>query len=252
MLFSIQRTDRATVQTFEVREQRHVIAATVDLLNHRTVGPPLQRLVDGAASMAEELATKAPDLTHTGAVKLALQLSASRIAGPFREAQAAAPRADADLAKREAPVYQPRFDDATPPAVRVEMRQYARSLSLPNLMKAVRDDATMASAIVEGGPAMSGLPTDIFERVRNDMALGNITAIMSRDHAQTIAPTADDPIGGKPDLAAARDLGERTIAAWKAERDTLATVPALLSSIVTAVALMTDQSRADAFAGLTA
>lgn len=252
MHYSIQRTDRATVQTFDLRNQRHTIAATKELLQHRTMGPPLQRLVDGAARVAEELAAKAPDLTHTGAVKLALQLSASHIAGPFKEAQAAAPRAVADLAKREAPVYQPRFDDASSPAVRVEMRQYARGLSLPKLLEAVRDDATMASAIVEGGPAMSGLPADIFERVRNDMALGNAVSIMLRDHGQTTAPTADDPIGGKPDLEAARDLGERTIAAWKAERDTLATVPALLASIVTAVALMTDQSRADAFAGLTA
>lgn len=132
------------------------------------------------------------------------------------------------------------------------MRQFARTLPLPDLISATRRDPVLASAVLEGGDALSGLPTDILDRLRNELRIGNATRIFASQNQYRTAPSATDPIGGKPDHAAARAIGERLIAAFDAERELLASAPNTLASVVEVVALMTDATRESAFTALTA
>ena len=123
---------------------------------------------------------------------------------------------------------------------------------MPKMLDAVQADTSLAAAIVEGGQAMSGLPADVFDRLRRTMAIGQLAERIMRDNSLRTEPNADDPIGGKPDIATALLNAEGRLDRLDAERELLESVSGLLANVVQAVALMTGESRHAAFERLAA
>lgn len=252
LALSISQTDGGPVLTARIGDRVTALHASTALTDHRIIGGPLQALSEGCDATGEISQARAADLTPSGFNKMARDLIAARIAGPFNVLRDAIIVAETDLAARRAPYEKPFFAADHPPAVRVELRQHARSLPLPALMEAVQSDPTLAAAVIEGGLAMSGLPADIFARVERDMAVGNATRVLAGQRTYKTAPSASDPVGGKPDPKAARAAGEGLIAAFEMEEALLATAPAFLAAVVDFAALLTDTTRDEAFRLLTA
>ena len=249
---TVSNTNEGFVIQTRVNDKSHTLFTSKALAEHRTVGSAFTNLNDAVASTAETLTSRAPDLTATGFNKAANDAVTRNIAPAFQAAQKAVPVAIADLDKRSSSFDKLHFTDDQSPAVRVELRQYAHTLSLPDLISATRRDPVLAAAVLEGGDALSGLPADIIDRLHEELRIGNATRVFAFQNDYRTAPSAHDPIGGQPDHAAARAAGERLIAAFDAERELLASAPDTLASVVTVAALMTDTGREAAFAALTA
>ena len=250
--FSTLPNDRGALSNFTVGDRSAYFLTPDAQTAHKVIGAPLQALSDGFATTGEILQSRAPDLTATGFAKLASETILARVAPPFKASGKAIGDAARDVADRLATYYAPFFSNDQPPAVRVELRQYAKSLPLQTLMEAAQNDGSVAAAIIEGGLAMSGLPADIFERLNRNLAVANATRILAGQRTYKTAPDADDPIGGKPDPDAARAAGEQLISALEAEQSLLADAPQALTSAISIVAIMTDTTRDEAFKLLTA
>lgn len=110
----------------------------------------------------------------------------------------------------------------------------------------------MRAAIVEGGEALSGVPKDVFERMRREMATEQLAQRIIASTSMRTEPTADNPIAGEIDIETARINAADKMERLDAERELLARVPALLSNVVTTVAVLTGENRNAAFARLTA
>lgn len=244
-------TERGRMTSFRVGERTAYLLGTTALTGHRMIGGLVQALNDGVASMGELVEARAADLTTAGRIKLAAETISARVKAHFNALRRAIPDAEADLAKRRDDFRKPFFTDDQPPAVRVELRQHARSLPLPALMEAVQSDQALAAAIVEGGVAMSGLPADIYGRVARDMEVGNAARVLSGQRVYRTAPTAADPVGGRLDPDAARAAGEALIAALEAEQALLDSAPSVLAAAVDIAAILTDATRDDALTLLT-
>jgi hypothetical protein len=250
--FSISNTERGPIYSFRLGERTTYLLGSTLLTEHRTLGPAMQALLNGVATVGETLQARAADLTATGFAKLASELINADVNPSFNRTKAAIIEATAELEKRRESFSAPFFTADQPPAIRVELRQYARTLSLPALMQATQDDSLLAAAVVEGGASMSGLSADIFERLKQDVAVGNATRILLGQRSYRTLPNPNDPIGGKPDFDAARAAGEQLIAALEAEAALMAEAPASLTAAVDIVAVITDATRDDAFARLAA
>lgn len=249
---TVADTGRGNNISVQLSERRNDLFINSALTIHPTFGLPVTALQAELIGTFETLQEQATDLSHNGFLKRAEALIAANVAEPFNDVRSAAPAARRDLDDRFAPFNRPRFSDDQPPAVRVEQRQWARTLPLPQLMEATARDPGLAAAVIEGGPAMSGLSPDIMERMRRDMAITNATTILMGQRTFQSAPTADDPVGGKPDDVAARKAGEALIKALEAEAELIEGVPAFLASIVSAIALVMDETRDQALARLVA
>lgn len=245
--FSVTALERGTLMKLRRAERTAQYFLTNEQADHRVVGPALKALGDELAGSAGALQMSAPDLSPNGLAKRAQEVAENRIRILFRAAQKAIPQARDDLSRRREVFALPRFPDHQPLAVRIEQRQFARGLSLPKLIDHISRDPTLAAAIVEGGLAMSGLPEDIFDRLKRDIAVSNATLVLAgqRDF-QTIAD-AEDPIGGAPDIAAARAAGEELISAHEAEAVILDEAPSALKYAIDMVAVLTDTDRQSAF-----
>jgi hypothetical protein len=250
--YSISNTERGPMYGFRLGDRTTYLLGSKALTDHRTIGPAMQALADGFATVGEILQARTADLTPTGFTRLAAEVIKAHVNAPFNRMKAAIIEATAEIEKRRESFDAPYFTADQPPAVRVELRQYAKSRSLPALMELTQSDAVMAGAIVEGGPSMSGLPADIFERLKRDVAVANATRVLLGQRSYRTVPNASDPIGGKPDLEAAHAAGEGLIAALEAEALLLAGAPATLAAGIDIVAILTDATRDDAFARLAA
>jgi hypothetical protein len=250
--FSTSNTERGPIYSFRLGERTTYLLGSTGLSEHRTLGPAMQALSGALATVGETLQVRATDLTPTGFAKLATELINAHVSPSFNRMRAAIIEATAELEKRRESFSAPSFTADQPPAIRVELRQYAKTLSLPTLMQSIQGDSLLAAAIVEGGGSMSGLSADIFERLKRDVAVGNATRILLGQRSYRTVPAANDPIGGKPDFDAARAAGEELIAALEAEAALIAEAPATLIAAIDIVALMTDATRDDAFARLAA
>ncbi len=248
----IQQIDDGKVHQVRLGDRSTTLFIPKRLSDHPRVGVKFTALDDAIATTSETLAARAGDLTFNGFLKLATEQVAATLAPAFRAAQASVPVALADLDKREAPFRALRFADDQPPAVRVEQRQHARALPLPKLIEATRADPALAAAIIEGGVAMSGLPAEIFDQLRDDMMVTNASRSLAATNDYRTPASASDPIGGQPDHSAARAAGERLIAAFRAERELLDLAPVTLASVVAVLALRLDTTVDAAFAALTA
>lgn len=249
---AVTSTEHGVVHQPRMGDRTVTVVMPKALAEHHITGAPFSDTNDSMASIGEALSTRAPDLTHSGLLKASTALVTEKLAPAFRSAVASVPAARADLDKRSGSFDNLQFSDETPISVRVEQRQFAHTLSLPDLIAAATADPMLAASIVEGGPAMSRLPADIFERLRAGLMQDRVTAMFAHQGNYLTAPSATDPIGGKPDHARARAVAERTVAAWAAERELLDTAPAILSAVVNFAALITDTSPNEAYAMLSA
>ena len=249
---TVTNNDAGSVTQTRANGKSHVLLMPNGLTEHPRTGQVFTDLNDAIATTAEMLTNRAPDLTVTGFNKVAIDAVARNIAPAFQAAQKAVPSAIADLDKRSSTFDKPHFTDDQPHGIRVENRQYGHTLSLPDLIAATRRDPLLAASIIEGGEALSRLPSDIWDRLNEELRINNATRVLSFQGDYRTEPSATDPIGGKPDHAKARAMGERLIAAFDAERELLASAPDTLASVVEVVALMTDATRESAFTALTA
>lgn len=250
--YFLNATSHGNVLQMGRGEQRIAIAFPPDLVAHREVGSAVVHLQDAVDDAATRLAALAPDRSPEGLNKEAIALVERGIAPKFRLMVEAGHKAitatDAELNR----LHTPRFTDDTPLAVRAERRSWARGLSLAQKLDAAKADPDLAAAIIEGGQAMSGLPADIFDRVRREVAVTQMAGRLGLSSDYRTKPTADDPIAGQPDRAATRKAAQEALEGLEATRETLGRLSPLLSSIVTAVALMTGETRTAAFERLSA
>lgn len=250
--YSINPTPDFLILQLARGDVRHTLAFEAELTGHERIGSTLTQLQAGVAGVAEHLANRAPLLSRTGLTQEAEGLVDRTIKSPFELSVEAAHKERRSLEAEWSRLHTPKFADGADPAVRVEQRNYARSRKLPEAIAAAQRDPGLAAAIIEGGPAMSGLPADVFAVLRHDMAVGQLATILASQHDYLTPPTADDPVAGLPDFEAARAVAAKRFATLEAERELIGRIPALLSNVVSAVALMLETSRQAAYERLTA
>lgn len=98
---------------------------------------------------------------------------------------------------------------------------------------------------------MSGLPDDIFERIRDVMVRANLASYFTPATDFRTKPTANDPIADLPDEAALDAYVSKIIANHARDADAVKAAPTVLVDFIGAVATLTDQRREDAFSMLT-
>lgn len=223
-----------------------------ELTRHANVGSTLTQLQAATASTAETLQNRASDLSGTGLTKAAEKLIGDSIKPAFDLSVEVAHRERRNLETEWNRLHTPKFAKDSEQAVRAEQRSWARSLKLPASIAAAQRDPALAAAIVEGGVALSGWPADQFDRIQHDMAIGQLATIMADQHDYLTPATPDDPVGGQPDFEAARAVAAERFKNLEAERELIGRIPTLLASVVTAVAVMMEETRQAAFERLTA
>lgn len=243
---------RALVIHLARGDTRHVLTFTTDLTEHETVGPPMTRLRGTIAEGVERLSVRASDLSRIGLTKEAVDLVDRSIRPAFRAAVEATLKAGRAIDAEWTRLHTPKFNEQSVPAVRAERRAFAQTLKVPDRIAAAQGHPELAAAIIEGGLAMSGLPADIYERLRREMAVGQLATTLVTQHEFKVAATADDPVAGQPDWEGVRKVAADRLDRLDGERELIARVPATLSSVVNAVALMVEESRAAAFERLSA
>lgn len=250
--FRTSTSERAILNHLSREGTDMTLATETGLVEHPGVGTDIRSLNDALTETGESLARIAADRSPSGFDKEAGALIDRRLKPAFRLVVEGQRRSMAELEKEEATLYAPRFAEGSEPATRAEQRAWWRGLSMPQRMEAANADPALAAAIVEAGPAMAGLPSDVFQRLKRTMAEGQLAERIARDAGLRTVPTVDDPIGGQPDYETARANAAKRLDRLDDERDMLNRVPALLANVVTAVALMTGEKRQAAFERLTA
>ena len=242
----------AMVLQFGRDKQRRTLAFVTALTRHEGVGSAVTQVQVSLATIAQSLLSAAPDLSEDGFSKQAARQIDAKLKPAFGLAIEATFKAEREAEAEWQRLYTPRFPEGSEPAVRVDMRQWSDRLSMPAKLEAANADSMLAAAIVEGGPARSGLPADVFDRLRRDVAVAQLTEALTRSQEFRTPQTPDDPLAGRPDREAARVNAAARLDRLDDERELLSTVSPLLANVVNAVALMTGETRQAAFERLSA
>lgn len=250
--FLTSTSERAIVSQLSRGDARAAVAIETAMLEHPEIGPALRGLNDALSDTAATLQARAAKLSEAGFIDEARAQVERTIAPAFKRAVEVGRSAMAAVERTATELHAPRFATGSEPATRAEQRSWARGLNLPRTLEAVAADASLAAAIVEGGPALSGLPRDIYDRIKGNMATEQLASRIVADAALRTPATADDPVGGKADIAAARVAAADRLERLEAERVLLGRVPGLLANVVTAVALIAGESRQASFERLSA
>ena len=238
----------AIIQQFNRGGNAFTNATERELLQHPRVGNDAQRLVDAVDRMASNLSSQAANLSAQGFEGQAIKQSES-VVGPFRLMVESVRREENALQGLRTDLYSPHFPEGSEPAIQVAQHSWWRELSMPQKLAAAKDPEIARIGVAFGEP-MSAMPKDIFERMRRDMATEQLAERILRDTSMRTAPTADNPIGGAPDIGTARANAAERLDRLDDEAAMLARVPAWLARVVIVVALMTGESREAAFARL--
>ena len=245
-------SDRVIAHQLASDGQSGTLVIELEMLEHSEIGSDVARLNDALAATGKHLVQRASDLSASGRYKEAQGMVDRTVRPAFRLAIEAQRRAVAKVESEREALFAPRFSKDSTVAVRAEQRTWARGLSLAKGIETASADTSLAAAIVEGGQAMSGLPEDIFDRLHITMATNQLAERIMQDTSMQTAPSADDPVGGKPDHETARKAAEARLERIHAEREMLERVPTTLAHVVAAVALMTGEAREAAFQRLSA
>lgn len=242
--FRTDTSERAIATRIARGENHMVLTVTTDLAEHPDVGQPITALNQTLTGNIENLNRRAADLSEQGFSNAALAVVPA-IAAQFRlviEAQRASLTRVTDTLDK---LLDPGFPETFPIARRIEVRAFARTLEPGAHFDLAMSEPPIGAAVVEGGAALSGLPADGFARLRRAVAVEQLAQDIMDSNRVTmrIAPTVADPIGGKPDLQTARTNAAARIEALEAEKSLLERVPAVLSNVVLAVALLTGETR---------
>lgn len=239
--------ERAIIYQFGIGDQRETIAASHSALEHKAISTSASALMIGFDGYMDYLVRKAPDLSPEGFLKAARTGAPERLKAPFRNVRDDTREALKALEAREADWANYTFEEQHTPAVRAEQRGWARTRKLPELIAATEADPVLAAAIVEGGLAMSGLPADIFDRLKQTAGAAQAANRMMSSWEYRTEPNAMDPVGSRVDWDAARQAGNNIVAGLREQRETLESVSGMLAGVVTGVALVTDQRRDAAY-----
>lgn len=242
----------AMVLQFARDEKRATVAFDKPLTAHETIGSAVTQVQTSIAAIAESLLNAAADLSDEGFTKEAVRLVDAKLVPAYGLAIEAAYKSRRDVDAEFDRLHLPRFPEASEPAVRAEQRAWWRSLSMPAKLEAANADSALAAAIVEGGQAMSAMPSDVFDRLRRDMAVAQLADNLARSQDFRTPQTPDNPIAGEPDREAARKNAVARFDRLEAERELLGTVTPLLSNVIDAVAVLTGETRQGAFDRLNA
>lgn len=242
----------AMVFQLAVDEQRATVAVATELEKHDKIGAPVTALRTTIASTASTLAETAGDLSDAGFTKQAVRLVDAKVVPAYALVIESTYAARRELEAEWAKLHTPRFPEGSEPAVRAEQRAWWRGLSMPKKIEAANSDPALVAAIVEAGPAMSTLPADVFDRLKRDMAIEQLTDNLARSHDFRTPQTPTDPIAGRADREAARKVAVARFERLEAERELIASVSPLLTSVIDATATLTGESRLAAFERLNA
>lgn len=221
------------------------------VLSDTILGAPFGALRAGYLAGVSDLAERAAELSAVGFNKAATAFVRADLVAPFKAAQTAARAARDSSASALAKPLAPVFGPETPPQARAEMRAWARSQKMADLVPLALADPTLAAAMVEGGQPMSGLPSDVFERIRDVMVRHNLATFYAPYAEFRTTPNADDPVADLPDAEALKGYVDEIIANHRKAADAAAAAPKILAEFVTAIATLTDARREDAFTLLT-
>ena len=223
------------------------VAFADELTGNGRVGGAILGVQTSLATLADRLAKGASRYSDEGFADEARRAVDGGLAPAYRLAIESTYKARGEVEAEHIALHTPKFPESSTPDLRAELRQYADRLSLPARLEAANADPALAAAIVEAGPARSALPADSFDRLRRTMAAGQLADAIQRDLEFRTRQTPDDPVAGLPDRAAALAAAGARLDALDAERDLIATVPRLLSDVISVVASMTGESRQAAF-----
>ncbi|MEG9268303.1 hypothetical protein [Qipengyuania sp. Mu-71] len=251
--FLLNPSPRALAIHMARGETRHVLSIETDLAANERIGTAVTALQASLANVGEGLQKRGPLLSPAGLSDAAGVAIDTTVRPAYRDVVASTLAAQRALEAEWSDIMTPRFPDSVAPAARVEQREHVRSRKLPDALAAAQGDLLgLGAAIVEGGQGLSGLPTDIFERLQKDVAVEGLAQRIVRDAALRTEPTLENPLGGAPDLETARANAAGRLDRLDNERALIGRVPALLSSVISAVALMTDATRQKALERLAA
>ena len=232
-------------------DRRHTSAIPLQLADRDGVGPDYRNLHGEIAGVGNQMLQRAEHLSDQGFNSEAAGLVDRIIRPAYKLAVEGTRRAGAEIEKHAERWFTPEFGPDADPAVQAAQHTWWRSLSMPQQLEAAKD-LDIARVAVAFGEAMSGLPRDVFQRLRRDMGVEQLAQRIARDANLRTAPTPTDPIGGAVDLATARANAAAAFDRWDAERELLASAPALLTGIIDTVALLTGERRDQAFERLAA
>lgn len=254
MIFEFLSTvsQNALITQLSRGDRRHTSAIPLQLADHDGVGPDYRNLHGEIAGVGNQLLKRAEHLSDQGFNVEAGGLVDRIVRPAFKLAVEGTRRAGAEIEKHAERWFTPEFGPDADPAVQAAQHTWWRSLSMPKQIQAASDDIEIARVAVKFGQAMSTLPPDVFQRVRRDMAVEQLAQRIAKDANLRTAPTPTDPIGGAVDLATARANAAAAFDRWDAERELLASAPALLTGIVDAVGVLTGENRSVAFQRLSA
>ena len=245
-------SQKALITQLARGDRRHTSAIPLELADMADVGSDFRSLHGEIASVGNQLLKRAPNLSDQGLNSEAAGLVDRIIRPAFKLAIEGVRRTAAEIEKHAERWFTPEFGPDADPAVQAAQHTWWRSLSMPQQIQAAVDDLNIARVAVAFGEAMSGLPRDVFQRLRRDMAVEQLAQRIAKDANLRTAPTAENPIGGAVDLATARANAAAAFDRWDAERELLASAPALLTGIIDTVALLTGERRDQAFERLAA
>jgi hypothetical protein len=249
--FNSTVSDRALLAQFHTERTDWTMAIETELVQHPRIGADVERVFDAVIGAAEAVARVAPDRSPEGLAKEG-RARTDAVAGPYNLLVEAARREADHVESETVALYTPRHPEGSDPAMRVARAEWWRSLSMPQRLDAAKRDLAVAQAVVEFGKAGSGLPDEVWDRLHRDMAAEQLAQRILHDNSLRTEPTVDEPLGGAPDIATARKNAAEKLDRLDDERDMLARVPILLGNVITAVSLMSGETRADAFARLSA
>lgn len=232
-------------------DRRHTSAIPLELANHENVGSDFRHLHGEIAGVGNQLLKRAEHLSDQGFNSEAAGLVDRIIRPAYKLAVEGTRRGIAEIDKTAERWFTPEFGPGADPAVQAAQHTWWRGLSMPQQLEAAKD-LDIARVAVAFGEAMSGLPRDVFQRMRRDMAVEQLAQRIANDTNMRTAPTPTDPIGGAVDLATARANAQAAFNRWDGARELLASAPALLTALIDSIAVLTGENRSVAFQRLSA
>jgi hypothetical protein len=249
--FLASTSEHALIAQLSRGNRRHVWATPLELADLEVAGPELRQLHGEFAGIGTHLLERAASLSDSGFDGEARGLVDRTIRPAYQQAVEGTRRAAAEIDKKAERFFTPEFGPDADPAVQAAQHTWWRGLSMPQQLEAAQD-LEIARVAVKFGPAMSGLPFDVFDRVARAMAIEQLAQRIAKDANLRTAPTPNDPIGGAVDMATARANASEAFDRWDGERELLAIAPKTLADFIDATAVLAGESRAAAFQRLSA
>ncbi|MBO7705388.1 MAG: hypothetical protein J6S68_07025 [Acinetobacter sp.] len=237
------RSLRDTVSEFAV-----VVNLQMNLKNNDTFKPLINDLEAKLAEIEAWLGREQLDLSVEGRQKKARE-EAKRLKSSFKALVAAGRKKRLEFKKRREDYANLEFSDKFPPEMRIEIRATFAKIkgAGPQFDFAIKADLRTLSAILETGPAMSDLPSDLYHKLQDRHAVLKLVDRAATTGSHDLKPSLSDILAVGIDTDRAISDAEKTVKSWVAEEAIIDDLSQYLEGVVNWTALLTNTNNADAF-----